>query len=102
MQKNRLLFMLLQRVVKTKMFKYLLPLFALVYWVWPIDLLPFIPIDDIAVATVAAYLFLQDFSNPGNRQTQQQGANGSNYANSAQSSRADDDNVVDTTWHVVK
>ena len=94
--------MLLQRFAKTKMFKYLLPVFALLYWVWPIDLLPFLPIDDIAVATLAAYLFLQDFSNPGSNQTQQQSANGSNHENSARSSRADDDNVIDTTWRVVK
>ena len=38
--------------------KLLLPVGALAYWFWPVDLLPGIPIDDVAVLLIALRIFL--------------------------------------------
>lgn len=38
--------------------KLLLPLGAALYWFWPMDLLPGLPIDDVAVLLIALRLFL--------------------------------------------
>lgn len=38
--------------------KLLLPLGAALYWFWPMDLLPGLPIDDVAVLLIAIRLFL--------------------------------------------
>ena len=38
--------------------KLLLPVGALAYWFWPVDLLPGLPIDDVAVLLIALRIFL--------------------------------------------
>jgi uncharacterized membrane protein YkvA (DUF1232 family) len=38
--------------------KLLLPVGALAYWFWPVDLLPGLPIDDVAVLLIALRVFL--------------------------------------------
>lgn len=74
--------------------KLLLPVAALVYWLSPIDLLPLNPIDDIAVMILALRLFVQLVS-PQDAQP--------NTASQAHTARpADEENVIDTTWRVVK
>ncbi len=71
--------------------KLLLPVAALIYWVWPIDLMPGLPIDDVAVMGLALYFFVQLASQAlDNGQTQ-----------AGNQSDLDDDNVVDTSWHVI-
>jgi hypothetical protein len=39
--------------------KFCLPIFALFYWIWPVDLLVGMPFDDIAVLILASRLFVQ-------------------------------------------
>ena len=39
--------------------KIVLPIAALVYWIFPIDLIPGIPLDDIAILVLALRLFVQ-------------------------------------------
>ena len=69
----------------------MLPLLALMYVVFPIDLIPFNPIDDVALLILVVKLFLQLApddalnSNPG-RDTETR----------------DEDDAIDTTWRVVK
>ena len=74
--------------------KWLLPIGAALYWIWPIDLIPGIPIDDIAVVIFAMSMLLQMAartaqSNPANTQ----GSSGATPNNKEQ--------IVDTTWRVV-
>src|SRR5689334_3483222 len=38
--------------------KTVLPLLALVYWVWPLDLIPGVPLDDIAVVLLLARILV--------------------------------------------
>ena len=69
--------------------KLLLPVAALLYWVWPLDLIPGIPIDDIAVLILALRLFVQLASpNPTNAPPP--------------SAPPEDANTIDTTWRVIK
>lgn len=76
------------------MLKLLLPVAALIYWISPIDLLPLNPIDDIAVMILALRFFVQLASPP---QAQP------DTTSQAHSTRPDDDeNVIDTTWRIVK
>lgn len=75
------------------MLKIALPGFALLYWISPIDLLPMIPLDDIAVVMLALNLFVQAASDPRVRTT---------ASNSASNSTPGDDyRTVDGTWSVV-
>lgn len=72
--------------------KLILPVAALIYWIFPLDLLPGLPFDDIAVLVLALRLFVQlapggASGGPGNQQTQQ--------------NRPDDENTIDTTWRVI-
>lgn len=74
--------------------KWLLPIGAVLYWVWPIDLMPFLPFDDIAVVVVAISMLLQmvahySQTNP-NVNSGQSSATGNNR-----------DKEIDTTWRVV-
>ncbi|RIK33040.1 MAG: hypothetical protein DCC55_35710 [Chloroflexi bacterium] len=69
--------------------KLLLPVAAVLYWVWPIDLIPGIPLDDIAILILALRLFVQV-------------ASPATPAPSAPSASADDENTIDTTWRVIK
>jgi uncharacterized membrane protein YkvA (DUF1232 family) len=72
--------------------KLILPVAALIYWIFPIDLMPGLPFDDIAVLILALRLFVQlapasAVRDADNTQTQ--------------AYRADDENTIDTTWRVV-
>lgn len=74
--------------------KWLLPIGAVLYWIWPIDLIPGIPIDDIAVVIFAMSMLLQmaaRTAQPNVTSTQEQ--SGATQNNKEQ--------IVDTTWRVV-
>ncbi len=78
--------------------KLTLPVLALLYWVWPIDLIPGLPVDDIAVLLLAAKLFVTLASS---------GTLNSVFGGSGKrphpygTHRPDDADVIDTTWRVV-
>lgn len=75
--------------------KLALPFLALLYWVWPLDLIPGLPLDDIAVFLLAARLFVSLASSDSiNR------AFGGRRTESRSGGHPDDD-VIDTTWRVV-
>lgn len=75
------------------MLKIALPLMALIYWISPIDLLPGLPFDDIALLILALKMFIsmapQDAVN-----------NAAGHAQAAYT-QPDDSDVVDTTWQVI-
>jgi uncharacterized membrane protein YkvA (DUF1232 family) len=73
------------------MLKFLLPIAALVYWFFPIDLLPFNPIDDIALLILALRLFVQ-MASP---------APATQASGPGRQSSTDDANTIDTTWRVI-
>jgi|GEM_PF-1779820 len=68
--------------------KYILPL-ALVYFISPIDLLPFMPLDDLLVAGIA----LSTYFMTSNRSPQQKRANQNGFN--------DEEDVITTSWSVV-
>lgn len=70
--------------------KLMLPAAAMLYWLWPIDLMPGLPIDDIAVLIGAMALFARLAGEAIERQQRQ-----------TQQSASDDATVVDTTWKVI-
>ncbi len=72
--------------------KLMLPVAALLYWIWPIDLIPGLPIDDIAILIGATALFIKLATDTIDRQQRQQSSGQSPV----------DDSVVDTTWKVVE
>lgn len=74
--------------------KWLLPIGALLYWLSPIDLMPFLPFDDIAVVILAISMLLQMAA-----RTPQNHPDG----NSRQPGATHDgnDKAIDTTWRVV-
>lgn len=71
--------------------KLMLPAAAALYWIWPIDLIPGLPIDDIAVLIGAMALFVKLASETLERQQSQ-----------AEEKSPQDDTVVDTTWRVIE
>jgi len=74
--------------------KWFLPIGALVYWLSPVDLIPLLPFDDIAVVIVAISVLLQMASrNERTTTTDPQGQSGATPNNKEQ--------IVDTTWQVV-
>ena len=84
--------------------KMALPFMALLYWISPIDLIPLMPLDDIAVLLVAARLFVALAP----RDSVNRAFNGgATPFVGPQSSRPnahpkDDGEVIDTTWRVVE
>lgn len=80
------------------MLKILLPALALIYWISPLDLLPGLPFDDIAVVFILARFFLamvpKDTLNR---------AYGKGPAPQPATPQPDEDqsNVVDTTWRII-
>jgi uncharacterized membrane protein YkvA (DUF1232 family) len=72
--------------------KLLLPVAALAYWIFPFDLLPGLPFDDIAVLLIALRLFVH-FAEPAVQRGRSSDA-------SSQPSQGDD--AVDTTWRVIE
>jgi uncharacterized membrane protein YkvA (DUF1232 family) len=69
--------------------KLVLPLGALAYWFIPVDLIPLLPIDDIAILLLAMRLFVTLGDQAIVRRQGVEGAADSNGQ------------TVDTTWHVV-
>jgi uncharacterized membrane protein YkvA (DUF1232 family) len=89
--------------------KLLLPVAALVYWISPLDIIPGMPLDDIAILLLAARLFVslaprdsvhRAYSGGSSRAAQDQSH--SHNGGQTTSSHADDDSdVIDTTWRIV-
>lgn len=71
--------------------KLMLPAAAALYWIWPIDLIPGLPIDDIAVLIGAMALFVKLATEAIERQQRH-----------TQREASQDDTVVDTTWRVIE
>ena len=83
------------------MLKLMLPLLALLYWIWPLDLIPGLPLDDLAVLLLAARLFVALAPQESVNRAFNGGA-GHTSSGSAERTRPEDDaNVIDTTWRVV-
>lgn len=74
--------------------KWLLPMGAFFYWIWPFDLIPGIPIDDIAVVIFAMSMLLQMAA----RASQPTPASDQGPSGPTQNNK---DQIVDTTWRVV-
>lgn len=80
--------------------KLLLPVLTLAYMLWPLDLIPFMPFDDIAVALLAARMFVALAPRESvNRAFGGYTASASRAA--ANPRRAEEGDVVDTTWRVI-
>ncbi|MFO7632775.1 MAG: hypothetical protein R6W76_09560 [Caldilinea sp.] len=71
--------------------KLMLPAAAALYWIWPIDLMPGLPFDDIAVLIGAMALFVKLASEALERQQRQ-----------TDEQPSQEDAVVDTTWRVIE
>jgi uncharacterized membrane protein YkvA (DUF1232 family) len=83
--------------------KLALPFMALVYWVSPLDLIPLMPLDDIAIMLLAARLFVA--LSP--RDSVNRAFNGNRYTpppNTARQGASHQENseVIETTWRVVE
>lgn len=74
--------------------KLLLPVVALVYWLSPLDLLPGLPLDDIAVLILALRFFVQ--MAPTDVVQEMRGGR-----TQPPPHPSTDDNTIDTTWRVV-
>lgn len=72
--------------------KLLLPLGALIYWFLPIDLIPLLPIDDIAILLLAMRLFVT----LGERAT-----GGVGNVRPDDGSGTDDERTIEATWRIV-
>ena len=79
--------------------KLFLPALTLVYLLSPLDLIPFMPFDDIAVALIAARLFVA--LSP--RESVDRAFGGGSPASSAtpNARRSDEGDAIDTTWRVL-
>ena len=78
--------------------KLLLPVLALVYWISPLDLIPGMPFDDIAILLLAARLFVSLApSDSVNRAY----SGGRNTRSTNSQPEEDDGEVIDTTWRIV-
>ena len=74
--------------------KLILPVAALLYTISPLDLMPGLPFDDIAVLFIALQMFLSLAAPSVNRSANDPSA-------TDHSARTNDGEVVDTTWRVV-
>jgi len=74
--------------------KWLLPIGALVYWLSPVDLIPLLPFDDIAVVILAISMLMQMAS----RHEQTTGTNTQGQPGATANNK---EQIVDTTWRVV-
>ena len=77
--------------------KLLLPVAALVYWISPVDLMPFLPFDDIAVVAAAIFFFTQFGGQAVKDYERQHGQPGQPGA-----TQQPEGEVVDTTWRVIE
>jgi uncharacterized membrane protein YkvA (DUF1232 family) len=79
--------------------KLLLPGLALLYMIWPVDLMPMLPFDDIAVALLATRLFVTLAP----RASVERAVYGETPPpRRPASSRREEPEVIDTTWRVIK
>lgn len=78
--------------------KLMLPVAAMLYWFWPIDLMPGLPFDDVAILIGALMFFAKLASEAVERQQRQGGGT------SAQDQGQDrsGDTVIDTTWRIIE
>ena len=78
--------------------KLVLPIGALIYWFSPIDIIPGMPFDDIAILLLAAKFFVslapRDSVNRANSSKK-------NADSPKNASDEDDGEIIDTTWRVV-
>ena len=98
--------------------KIVLPVAALVYWISPLDIIPGMPFDDIAILLLAARLFVslapsdsvhraygsgKAAGRPGPSHSQQSyGQNGAGPKSQANGQPGDDDgDIIDTTWRII-
>lgn len=96
-----LTFKLLRDPAVPGMMKLLLPGLALLYMLWPIDLLPMLPFDDIAVALLAMRMFVSMAP----RDSVERAVYGDDAAARGPVRREplrNDPEVIDTTWRVLK
>ena len=82
--------------------KLMLPIAAAIYWIWPLDLMPGLPFDDIAVLFVALTFFVQLANQAISKQAAQQQYAGAAGAHPKAGAAASNDGVVDTTWRVIE
>ena len=84
--------------------KLMLPIAAAIYWIWPLDLMPGLPFDDIAVLFVALTFFVQLANQAISKGASQQytGQYTGQPNGGATTSPAANDGVVDTTWRVIE
>ena len=87
--------------------KLMLPIAAAVYWLWPLDLMPGLPFDDLAVLFVALTFFVQLANQAITKQSGQQSAGNQYTGGAAAQPNANatpnaNDGVVDTTWRVIE
>lgn len=90
--------------------KLMLPIAAVVYWLWPLDLMPGLPFDDIAVLFFALTFFVKLANDAIEKSTASSGgyAYGAGQPNAGNGSASNpitntgDNNVVDTTWRVIE
>jgi len=105
---------LLQDPSVPMLLKTVLPVLALVYWVWPLDLIPGVPLDDIAVVLLMARILValaprdsvdRAFRGAGatgsNRGATSSGNNNGSTTSRPNSARPEDGEVIETTWRVV-
>ncbi len=86
--------------------KLMLPVLALAYWISPVDLLPGLPFDDFIVILVASRVFVSMAPPDALARALQQGLGDGmaawfNRQRANAEAKGKDDDVVDTTWHVV-
>lgn len=77
--------------------KLLLPIGALIYWISPLDIIPGMPLDDIAVLLLAARFFVSLAP----RDSVNRAYSGGRNTNPPNSAQDEDGDVIDTTWRVV-
>ena len=90
--------------------KLMLPIAAVVYWLWPLDLMPGLPFDDIAVLFFALTFFVKLANDAIEKSTAASGGYtyGAGQPDPGNSSapnsvtKTGDNNVVDTTWRVIE
>jgi uncharacterized membrane protein YkvA (DUF1232 family) len=93
--------------------KLMLPIAAVLYWLWPIDLMPGLPFDDVAILFVALTYFVQlanqaieksgaGYDGGGSAGAAGNPAGRTNSANTDVANKSSDNTVVDTTWRVIE
>lgn len=82
--------------------KLALPLLALVYWFSPIDLIPGMPFDDIAILLLAARMLVSLAPQDSVRNAYTGRSGSASPRDPTARPSEDDGDVIDTTWRVVE